>query len=171
LVGRAAKPDTSVVVVVPRQPDLAGVSVSPDTVTLDAGATQTFSATGILSDGSTAAIGVTWKAAGGSIDAGGVYTSGTTAGTYRVIATSTDGKFADTAKVTIPEPVSAPTPSRVVLKPASVSLVIGDAKQFTAFGRTSSGDSVGIDASFSATGGTITSSGLYTAGQSAGTSG
>jgi len=162
------KPDTSVVVVVPRQPGLAGISVSPDTVTLNAGATKTFTATGILSDGSTAAIGVTWKASGGSIDAGGVYTSGTATGTYRVIATSTDGTYADTAKVTIPEPASAPTLSQVVLKPASVSLSISTTKQFTVFGRTSSGDSVGVAATFSATGGTITSGGLYTAGQTAG---
>jgi len=112
---------------------------------------------------------VTWAATGGTIDASGVYKAGSRGGTYRVVATHTDGAFADTAAVAIDEPVPAPTLARVVLRPASVSLTTGADTQFVAWGRDSNGDSVAISATFSATGGSITSAGLYTAGSSAGT--
>ena len=73
------KSDTSIVVVVPSQPNIVAVSVAPDTTTLGPGGASTFAASGVLSDGTTVAIGVTWKATGGSIDAGGVYSAGTNA--------------------------------------------------------------------------------------------
>ena len=179
--------DTSVVVVVPPQPDLVDVALTPGEVTLAAAATQAFSANGVLSDGSTAPIGVTWTADGGSIDPSGLFTAGSTPGAFRVIALHTDGKVADTAVVTItspdqptpsdpepappaePEPEPAPTLAQVILKPGSVSLLTGATKQFAVFGRDSQGDSVSVPVSYTATGGTITSTGLYTAGETAGT--
>jgi hypothetical protein len=167
------KPDTSVVVVVPPQVNLAALSVAPDTATLTAGGSHGFSATGIRSDGTVVAVGVTWQASGGSIDAGGGYTAGNTAGTYRVIALSTDSTVADTALVSVtaasPPPPPSPTLDRVVVRPTSLSLTSGASAQFTAFGRTSLGDSVPVDVSFSAGGGAITTTGLYTAGPMAGT--
>jgi hypothetical protein len=166
------KPDTSIVVVVPPQVNLAAISVAPDTATLAPGGTHGFTATGVQSDGTLVAIGVTWRATGGSIDDGGGYTAGTAAGTYRVIAQTTDSALADTATVTItdaPPPPPSPTLQRVVLRPGSVSLATGASAQFAAFGRNSLGDSVAIDASYSATGGSVTTTGLYTAGQTAGT--
>jgi hypothetical protein len=45
----------------------------------------------------------------------------------------------------------------------------GSSKQFAAYGRDSDGDSVAVVASFAATGGSITSGGLYTAGSVTGT--
>jgi hypothetical protein len=51
-----------------------------------------------------------------------------------------------------------------VLTPASTSLTTGTTKQFAAYGRMSNGDSVAVAVTFSATGGSITNSGLYTAG-------
>ena len=42
-----------------------------------------FAAFGVLSDGTTVAVGVNWRATGGSVDAGGAYTAGTDAGFYR----------------------------------------------------------------------------------------
>ena len=56
----------------------------------------------------------------------------------------------------------------VILKPASATLGTSGTRQFAAFGRTSTGDSVAVQVDFSATGGTIGSNGLYTAGQTAG---
>jgi len=163
------KSDTSTVVVVPRQKDLTDISVTPDTISLEPSSSHTFEATGILRDGTTVPIGVTWKATGGTIDAGGLYSAGATPGSYRVIATNTEGTLVDTSRVTIPEPPSAPTLAQVVLKPTSVSLLTGATKQFHAYGQNSLGDSVAVQVTFSATGGTITSSGLYTAGGTAGT--
>jgi hypothetical protein len=174
--GRARqRADTSVVVVVPPQPSLVRVSVTPGSVSLEEAATQAFTAVGVLSDSSTAPIGVTWNATGGAIDPSGLYTAGSTAGSFRVVAASTDGTLTDTAVVGItatePAPAPAPTPTlaQVILKPASVTLATGTSKQFTAYGVNSVGDSVLVQVAFGATGGSITSSGLYTAGTTGGT--
>ncbi len=176
VVGRARgrqKPDTSVVVVVPPQPDLVEVEVSPTALSLVAGTSQAFAAIGRLSDSSTATIGVTWAATGGTVDAAGLYKPAS-AGTYRVVATTTGGNLADTAIVTVteierPPPPPAPTLARVILKPASVSLTTGAEQRFAVFGRNSAGDSVPVAATFTASGGGITAGGLYTAGSTAGT--
>jgi hypothetical protein len=161
--------DTSVVVVVPPSPDLVRIAVTPGTATIDAGATHTFTATGYLSDGSTAPVGVEWAATGGDVDPSGAYTAGSAAGSYRVIATSTSGSLADTSAVTVTAPApTAPTLASVIVSPASVSLTPGSSKQFRPYGLDSAGDSVAVTASFTATGGTITSAGLFTAGQTTG---
>jgi hypothetical protein len=165
--GRWKHADTSVVVVVPPPVDLVSIAVAPGSTTLDTGATRTFTATGYLSDGSTAPVGVVWSASGGNVDPSGAYTAGSTTGKYRIIAKSASGVLSDTSSITITEP--APVLTSVVITPASVSLSAGASKQFQAYGRTSAGDSVATVATFSATGGTITSAGLYTAGNTGGT--
>jgi hypothetical protein len=168
--GRGRKDaDTSVVIVVPPSPDLVRLAVTPSPVAVDAGATRTFTATGYLSDGSTTAIGVTWSATGGEVDPSGVYLAGAAGGSYRVIAANIAGTLADTAAVSInPPSPPAPTLASVVVSPASASLTLGGYGQFRAYGRDSAGDSVAVAVTFSATGGTVTSSGLYTAGQAGG---
>jgi hypothetical protein len=178
------KPDTSVVVVVPPQPTLTGVEITPASATVNSTETHSFAAAGRLADGATASIGVTWSATGGSIDAGGQYRAGSIPGVFRVVAASIDGTLADTASVTVviptpsptPEPTPEPTPdppaptlARVILLPASATLATGADKRFAAFGRNSNGDSVAVTVAFTATGGTVTSGGLYTAGAAAGT--
>jgi hypothetical protein len=176
---RIQRLDTSVVVVVARQPGLKGIRVTPRAPELQAGAQETFTAVGVFANGTTAPIGVTWSATGGTIDPGGVYEAGSAEGTYRVIAANTRGTVADTIEVGIsapvtPDPAPDPTPdptttlARVVLKPASVVLATNATHQFGVFGRTSLGDSVAVEVAFRATGGTITATGLYTAGQTAG---
>ena len=80
-----------------------GISLTPATVSLKTGATQTFTAavTG------TSNTGVTWKASGGTITSGGLYTAPATAGTYTVTATSVaDTSKSATATVTVTEPVT-----------------------------------------------------------------
>ncbi len=163
------KVDTSVVIVVPPTNDVVRLAVSPETATLNVGASKTFSAAAYTGDGSTTTVGVNWTAAGGDIDAAGVYTAGTTAGTYRVIAANTAGTLADTSLVTITAPAPAPTLAQVYVTPASVSLTAGGTQQFKAYGRNSVGDSVAVTVAFSANSGSVTSGGLYTAGTTAGT--
>jgi hypothetical protein len=163
--------DTSVVVVVPPSPGLVRIGIAPDSAKLDAGAARAFTATGYLSDNSTTTVGVTWSATGGEIDPAGLYSAGLTAGTFRVIAVNTTGTVADTAVVVVnppPAPTPTPTLASVVVSPVTVSVVSGGTKQFKAYGRNSVGDSVPVTVAFSATGGAVSSSGLYTAGQSAG---
>jgi hypothetical protein len=162
------RPDTSTVTVVPPPSDVVGIQVSPGTASLETGASRTFTAMAHLADGSSAAAGVTWAATGGSIDAGGAYQAGATPGTFAVVATWVDGALADTAQVTITPPGITPTLAQVIIQPSSYTLATGGAKQFRPYGRNSLGDSVAVQATFSATGGTITSSGLYTAGATPG---
>ena len=162
--------DSSIVVVVSPPSDLARLAVTPDSVSVAAGSQQTFSATGYTADGSSTPVGVVWSATGGSVDPAGLYTADSAGGTFRVIASTTTGTLADTAVVVITPPAPpAPTLTRVILSPASVTLATGSTQGFRAYGRNSLGDSVAVEVGFSATGGTITSSGLYTAGSSGGT--
>jgi hypothetical protein len=203
--------DTSTVTVVRRRVGLTSIQLSPDSVTLAPRASQAFSASGRLRTGVTVVIGVNWSATGGTIDPAGIYTAGDTAGQFRVIATNTNGKIADTSLVIISAPPSLPPPSdstltpptipitpappppdtttvpvpvdtstppppppapvlaSVILKPAAWTLATGTSKQFSAFGRTTTGDSIAVAVVFSANGGTVTQGGLFTAGSTAGT--
>jgi hypothetical protein len=166
--------DTSVVVVVRRQPKLTSVQVTPSTASLTPGVSQTFTAVGYLLSGRSVPIGVNWSATGGTIDAGGTYVAGDTAGTYQVIASNTAGTYADTATVSISAPPSPPPPGptppptpvlqKITLLPISVTLAPAATKQFVAYGQTTAGDSVAVSVVFKAGGGTISPTGLYTAG-------
>src|SRR2546428_6872574 len=55
-------------------------------------------------------------------------------------------------------------PVQLVVSPASVALDPYQMQQFRAYGRSAAGDSVPVSVSYTATGGAITVSGLYTAG-------
>src|SRR5947207_1622900 len=69
--------------------------------------------------------------------------------------------------VTGPQAPNSPV-VRIVTLPDSVTLNPGDMRQFVAYGRTQAGDSVPVAVSWSASGGTITGGGLYTADTVAG---
>jgi hypothetical protein len=173
--------DTAVVEVVRRQPLLQSIVISPGTSTLSPGIAQTFVVTGYLKDGRAVPVGANWTATGGSIDAGGNYIAGDTAGTYQVIATRSLGAFADTAEITIgaptppPPPPPAPTPPpapvlvKVMLVPGTATLAPAATRQFSAYGLVAGGDSVAADVVFTSTGGTVTTGGLFTAGSTPGT--
>ena len=187
--------EPSIVRVVPPQPTIARIVIAPDPLVLEAGASHHFTATAYLPNGSTAPLGIRWRATGGEVDGAGNYTADSTAGHYRLMASNTAGTVADTVAVTIvppsidmpptPVPVSpdpgapegtGPTPPapagvahrRVVLRPAKVSLAAGKRQQFRSFGRTAGGDSIAVGVTYKVTGGTITRGGLYTAGQKPG---
>jgi hypothetical protein len=190
--------ETSSITVVRRQAKLKSVVVTPSSTTLNPGVSQTFAAIGLLAAGDTVPIGVTWSAKGGTIDAGGLYVAGDTVGTFRVIAIKNAGTLADTALVTInapasppppsdsvitpptipiepvpPPPDTAPTPAPVLaqmsLLPASATLAPNTTKQFSATATWSDSTTTTLTPVWSATGGTITTGGLYTAGSTAGT--
>jgi hypothetical protein len=71
---------------------------------LSTGQTQQFSATARLSDGTTAPASVSYSATGGTVTSAGLYTAGSSAGTYRVIATLVGGTLADTATISVSAP-------------------------------------------------------------------
>lgn len=159
--------DTALVTVVDVQPTPMTIELSPRTVTLSAGASQEFTVVGRLADGSTTPIHVTWTGSGGSITAAGIYTAGQQPGQYEVIATMSGGQLADTARVTIA--VQTPTLQAIVLNPANATVRSGAQQQFTAAGLRSDGSTVSVPVVFTAQGGTITATGLYTAGVTPGT--
>ena len=140
------------------------VSVSPPSATVNQGATQTFtvSVTGMTNTA------VTWSvregAAGGSITSSGVYTAPSTAGTFHVVATSqADSTKSATAAITVPLVSVAISPSAAMVAQGATAL-------FTA---TVSGTVINTSVTWSlqegTVGGSITSAGVYTAPQVAGT--
>lgn len=144
---------------------IQSISVSPTSASVVAKATRQFSATATLSNGTTqTSPAVTWVATGGTISSGGMYIAGTTPGSYRVIASSSNGKK-DTSAVSV---VALDT-TRLTLTPATVSLAPGQTQQFTVTATLNNGSTVSSPTvTWNATGGTITSAGQYTAGTTAG---
>jgi hypothetical protein len=92
--------------------------------------------------------------------------------TFKVIGHGRGRNKTDTTTITVVSQTTdtaAPTLVAVHLTPVSASLVYGATQQFSAYGRNSAGDSIPVSVAFTATGGTVTSSGLYTAGPTGGT--
>ena len=93
----------------PTAPTLTQMALTPPTASVQTGGTQSFSVSGVWSNSATTAPTVTFTATGGTISATGMYTAGSTAGTFRVIATQQGGTLADTSMVTITASVSQST--------------------------------------------------------------
>ena len=159
--------DTSAVTVTVAPPVLQAVILTPPSASLSPGGTQQFSVAGQWSDGSSAAPAVTYSATGGTITTGGLYTAGSTAGAFRVIAKQQGGSLADTSAVTVA--ATPPVLQAVILTPASANLNTGATQQFSVSGQWSDGSSTAPAVTYTATGGSITTGGLYTAGTTAGT--
>jgi hypothetical protein len=147
---------------------LSAVDVSPVAVTVAAGDSALFQATGRMSDGSTSSVSVNWAATGGTITAAGRYHAGPTAGGYRAIATTGDGKYGDTASVTISAAPVPVTLTGVTVTPALDTVAPGATQLFTAHGHYSNGFTDTVTVAWAATGGAITPGGLYQAGNIAG---
>ena len=132
------------------------VAVSPSSASIQTGSQQQFSA----SVSATTNTAVTWTTSGGTVSTSGLYTAPTSGGTYTVTATSAaDTSKSASATVTVSQPIA------VSLSPTSASLQGGGQQQFTAYVSGTSNTAV----NWSASGGTITSGGLYTAPSTAGT--
>ena len=139
-------------------PNGVTVSVSPTTANVQTNATFQFTAAVTGSTNTT----VTWTATGGTVSTSGLYTAPATAGTYTVKATSA----ADTTKsASATVTVTAPGAVSVSITPTTASLPTGGTQQFTAAVTGSTNTAV----TWTATGGTVSSSGFYTAPATAGT--
>lgn len=148
----------------------ATISISPRTSSLQAGKQQQFSA--VVSGLSNPQ--VTWTASGGVISSTGLYTAPSASGTYTISAkavSSQNGSLtsvtSDLAVVTVTQPNPPPPPvvTGITISPTASSLLVGAQQQFLASvtGTTSTG------VIWSASAGTITSTGKYTAPATAGT--
>jgi uncharacterized protein YjdB len=135
---------TATLTVTPAAPTLSSIAVTPASVSLIAGATQQFTATGVYSDNSTQDLtsSVTWtssSAAVATINAAGLATAASAGSTT---ITATDNGASATASLTVTAP--AATLSSIAVTPASVSLIAGNTQQFTATGTYSDGSTVNL---------------------------
>lgn len=145
---------------------LTSFTVSPSTGTaLAPGQTRQFSTQQLWSDGQTRNFGVTYTATGGSISSSGLFTAGSVAGSFMVIANCLCGAL-DTAFVTVEVPAQL---TKITVSPKTVSLNAGATQQFGATANWSTGATTLPPITWSATGGSISTSGLYTAPTTAGT--
>ena len=90
-----------------QNPTLTRITLTPPTTSLVAGGNVQFNVTGTLSNGTTQPVSVSYSATGGTISNTGLYVAGSTAGTYRVIATAAGGQ-ADTSSVVITAATTPP---------------------------------------------------------------
>ena len=147
----------SAVVTVP-QPTQVSISVSPGTASLQSGAQQQF----IASVSGTSNTAVAWSASGGTVTTSGLYVAPSAAGTYTVTATSVaNSSKSASAVVTVPQP----TQISISVSPGTASLQSGGKQQFTAL--VSGTSNTGV--TWSVSGGTVTTNGLYVAPSAAGT--
>ena len=110
---------------------LTEVKVAPSSATIAVGATRSFTASGVWSDGTTGPVTVTWSATGGTITSAGLYTAGQTAGTYQAVATHSSGKKGS-AVVTVT--AAATTPTGTLIQPGqSIQAAVNANPDGTAF--------------------------------------
>jgi len=146
----------------PADDTVVQVRVTPDSVILDTAQTQQFVAAGRTQAGDSVAIAVTWSASTGTITADGMYTTDTSMADAVITATLMGSHMSGISRV------RKRRVARIVVAPAVVTLPAGGTQQFAAWGVRNTGDSVAVAVTYSATGGSIASGGLYTAGQTAG---
>lgn len=137
------------------------VTLSPTSATVLTSGTKTFAAT-VTNSTNTQVVWSVVEAAGGTITQSGVYTAPSTTGTYHVKAVSSadSSKYA-TATVTV-------TSVGVTMSPSSATVTTSGTKSFTA----SVSNSANTQVTWSVVeggGGTITSSGVYSAPSTTGT--
>ena len=149
---------------------LASITVTPNPVTLAAGATQAYTAVGKDANGNTVAITPVWSVAsgGGTITAAGVFTAGNTPGTFTNTVKATSGGISGTATVT----VTAGALASITVTPNPATVAVGATQTFTAVGKDALGNVIAITPTWAvvAGGGTIDiASGLFTAGSVSGT--
>jgi len=160
----ATQSATATVVVSPAGVVVVAISVAPQTASVQAGATQQFSATVTGATDTLVAWSIAEGSQGGSISNDGLYTAPATAGTFHVVATShADASKSATAEVAVS--AIQPRPVSISISPQSASIQAGATQQFSA---TVSGTQ-DLAVTWSADGGTVDATGRYAAPSNAGT--
>lgn len=158
--------DTAIVTV--PAPQLTALTISPETVSLAAGATRQFTASANWSTGATTLPPVTWSViGGGTVSQTGLFTAPGTAGTYRVVVAHNGGTLRDTATVTVT--TAPPTLTSLTISPDAVILSPGATRQFSTSAVWSNGTTTTPPLNYTTNGGSVTTAGLYTAPTAAGT--
>ena len=148
---------------------LATLTVTPDPAMIPLNGTQQFTAVGKDANGNVLAITPIWSvvAGGGTISGTGLFTAGTGGGTFTNTVQATSGAITSFATVI----VGGGTLTSIALTPDPATLAIGGTQQFSAVGRDANANVVAFTPTWSvvAGGGTITQTGLFTAGTVSGT--
>ncbi|MEO5816085.1 MAG: ice-binding family protein [Gemmatimonadaceae bacterium] len=148
---------------------LSTITVSPNPQSLLINGTQQFTAVGRDAAGANVAITPVWSivTGGGTISTTGMFTAGTLPGTYTNTVKATSGGISGTATII----VTIGPLATITVTPNPATLAIGATQQFTAVGKDASGNVVAITPTWSviAAGGTVSATGLFTAGNAVGT--
>jgi uncharacterized protein YjdB len=157
-------------------PTLSSIAVTPANPTLNAGATQQFTATATYSDGSTKDVTstVTWTSSAAAVAT--ISPSGLATAVAQGSATITAALNGSSGSTTLTVPTAPPPPtlSSITVTPANPSVAVGSTQQFTATATYSDSSTKDVTSSVSWTSSntaaaTINASGLAT-GVAAGTS-
>lgn len=147
---------------------VVAVSLTPSTASVTTGATSQFTASVTGSSNPAVIWGIQEGSTGGTISANGLYTAPATTGIFHVVVTSAaDNTKSVTATITVTAPI--PVVAGVNLSPTSVSAVTGATRQFTATVTGLTNTTVVWSVLEGSAGGTVSSSGLYSAPAIAGT--
>lgn len=148
---------------------LSAIVVSPNPQSLAVNATQQFTAVGTDFSGARVTFTPVWTvvSGGGSINAAGMFTASATTGSYPNTVVATSGNLKGTASVV----VTAGPLATIVVSPNPDTLAIGGTQQFVAIGKDAAGNVVPFVPTWSvvSNGGSISSTGLFTAGTTSGT--
>ncbi|HEX5634795.1 MAG TPA: hypothetical protein VFX50_16240, partial [Gemmatimonadales bacterium] len=158
--------DTASVTITAAPPTLVAIELTPPTASVVAGGTVQFTAVGRLSDASVTSVPVGWSATGGSVTGAGLFTAGTAAGAFRVVATQSGGTLADTAEVTISEPPA--TLVSISISPDSMRIKPYDSVHVTATGHYSDGGTAPATVTWTSVAGTVSALGNFVAGTTTG---
>ncbi len=123
---------------------LEGIDLTRNMASVQTGQSVAFNVSGRLCDGSSTTPQVTYAVMpGGTIGPNGVFSSNT-AGTYRVVATTLNGKYAGTSTVTVTAPPPPPPParlSRIEISPKTSNLKLGESATYAITGYWTDGNS------------------------------
>ena len=162
---------TASVSVTAAPPVLTTITVAPSSASVQTGGTQGFSATGLDQYGQALSPqpSFAWSVSGGgTISSSGLFSAGSTAGGPFTV-TAASGGLTGTASVSVT--AAPPVLTTITVAPSSASVQTGGTQGFSATGLDQYGQALSPQPSFAwsvSGGGTISSSGLFSAGSTAG---
>src|SRR5919108_745029 len=148
-------------------PQAVAVTIQPSAVTLQPLGSQRFTADVANAVDRSVDWSISEGAAGGSVDASGLYSAPAANGTFHLVATSrADPKASATAVVTV---IALPPGISISIAPAKVTLTPGSTQRFNAVVSGSADTAITWSVGEGSAGGAIDGSGLYTAPDQTGT--
>jgi uncharacterized protein YjdB len=146
---------------------VAQIVVVPSSTTVQPDQDYQFVGYGRTGTGDSVAVALVWSTTMGTISPGGRYVADSLEGDYEVHATLAQPE-ADATVSSGTSKVRVRRLAQLLVTPAGATLRTQGTQAFAAYGRLNGGDSVPVTVAWAATGGSISSAGLYTAGPTSG---